>query len=531
MQSYIIKSTIRYNRIFFDRFSALVDAVPYDGMPSREAEYRLQLRRFLMHLDHCANYNRKVSPDEWTPIPYELGKRELPMLFGRHRDKATKGMLWLTQNREHALVEVKLGSFVSGHCNEYRLKRDVRIGLYKDLRNPDEASSFEEFKKTQRLYDISKPLADQRPITWDRVIKKALERGLTEPRHDTSHLRNFRKARVRYKAAYAKLQPHVLNLDNMLYLLWLMQQSEPLVNGDLAESYKINHLAQMTRGMETIFARGIVMVESENNQRLIAYKPEYRVALIGGRGFEIGGGFQTLPGWVKNLVSMGINYDIRNSQMSILQNQFDQRRISCDFLHNRDLSSLCVFFDIPRSIMKSLFYGLVFNAGRRVAYTHNASYHALLKGTNMRQEHAQMIIEHWNSATDELSNALKELNEQLWNERTNTKCLTWGNPTGIPFQARRKTFSTRKQLLAHTIQGIETDFILKALENDANRVCALEHDGCIGRVEEKPESFLQMPMKTDQISHRLQTLMMYESNSYWRLLQHERRLDEPENYR
>lgn len=72
-------------------------------------------------------------------------------------------------------------------------------------------------------------------------------------------------------------------------------------------------------GMKAILNSGRAYYDKYTG--LVYYKPEYFVRAQGGRSYELGGGFQTLPREVKELIAGGLvdNYDIIHCHLTIVQ--------------------------------------------------------------------------------------------------------------------------------------------------------------------------------------------------------------------
>lgn len=482
-EAYIIKSTVRHTKPFHDRFSETVFSVPFNGPKRLRQEYYLQIRRFLVHLDHNQNYGYRSDSSMWIPVPYKLLWKEFPLVFGPNRTLTTKAIHFLSKSKG-GIIEVK--PYVpSVRCREFRIKREIRAKWYGENHDLETSKSFIEYKSLQRGYDVSRELKGQHSLSWGQMLEKAEKAGLGRPKPpNVAHLRRYPGAQRRYKTAYSKMQPNQIDFDVILKVIWMLE-AKTFTNLS-EEDQRIARLANLRSCLASILDSGVRVVsrDPEASSTLIEYYPRYTVAAIGGRGFEMGSGFQNFPGWVKSACSLVPNYDIKNSQLSILRLLLNQHKIPCTFFDEfPDLQAIAIGLGILRDDVKPLIYGLIFNGGATVFGPYSKAWINLTFNYGKR---ASAIQRHWNVMNRSLSVAIRQLIDALWTEGIKSSVYSWSSPTGIRFQTEARNSKAERQLLAHYLQGIESDYILSIIENPQNRVHALEHDGFMGFLGAKP---------------------------------------------
>lgn len=238
---------------------------------------------------------------------------------------------------------------------------------------------------------------------------------------------------------------------------------------------------------------------------VVEYYPRYKLASIGGRIFEIGGGIQFLKSSIRSKCRYGYDYDLESSQLNILKRlgrKFDIKIPDLDLDELAKAMSIgCV--KVSKSDVKPPFYGIVFGAGN----ISTTSLKMLKADLHTDDRRFNRIVAIFREKTRELRKAIKQLVEKLMKSdiwviqgKATYHCV---NCLGLTFKTNygryhllnktRKAVESRdkRRILAHIIQGIEMDKVLQLVEHTGVQVSSFEHDGVlIMRIGKKQHDYL-----------------------------------------
>lgn len=237
---------------------------------------------------------------------------------------------------------------------------------------------------------------------------------------------------------------------------------------------------------------------------VVEYYPRYKMAEIGGRIFEIGGGIQFLKSSIRSKCRYGYDYDLESSQLNILKELGRKHGIKIsDIDLNKLAEDMSVGVKVSKSDIKPPFYGIVFGAGN----ISTTSLKMLKADLNVRDDVFDRIVAIFRFKTYELRKAIKLLVSKLMKSniwviqgKATYHCV---NCLGLTFKTNygryhvlnktRKAVESRdkRRILAHIIQGIEMDKVLKLVEHTGVQVSSFEHDGVlIMRINKKQHEYL-----------------------------------------
>lgn len=376
----------------------------------------------------------------FVPFSRDIYRSIYPRLFdSRYGDK---GLDILIQNK---IIEYKKHDRHSGLCREYRICPEKLEGWLK-VSSPNFMKLKAAFKKKATVYT-----ADSISAFYDKG------------KHTISGKSSL------YSAAYSKLSP--VYVDSRVLFDTNLTDLEKLYAGRLfahMKKYgynKINHIWY--------------------------YVPKYKVAKIGSRSFEKQGGFQFMPSSLKWKLFYGINYDIIACQYNILLFLFNKYSLPTKYLCRLNTDNMNKYFikndlNLNKDVLKTLLYATIFCLGKIPITNHSNVFKELYKTIN-DYDLTLKVLTQWNSYINILTPHFDKLVEILWSNGTNTiQGRSVYNSMGGVFHikgANKQTVLSKKQkrqLLAHVIQGIESEaVIINVLNNPSNRVSSLEHDGFV----------------------------------------------------
>lgn len=237
----------------------------------------------------------------------------------------------------------------------------------------------------------------------------------------------------------------------------------------------------------------------------IEYYPRYKMADIGGRIFEIGGGIQFLKSSIRSKCRYGYDYDLESSQLNILKELGRKHGVK---IPNLDLNELAKDMSVggvkvSKSDIKPPFYGIVFGAGN----ISTTSLKMLKADLRVSDDKFNRIVAIFREKTRALRDAIKQLVDKLMKSdiwviqgKATYHCV---NCLGLTFKTNygryhllnktRKAVESRdkRRILAHIIQGIEMDKVLKLVEHTGVQVSSFEHDGVlVMRIGKKQHDYL-----------------------------------------
>lgn len=471
----------------------IVEACPFDGDKKHELEYRRQVNLFFWHVLQLSLYTPLKSSDRdkpfgevWVPLPYSLGAKELPMVFGvkspnggpvspkfeRTAKHFSRAHEWLMDN----VFEMKKHIFnvgKKGVCRKYKIRRHILDSMY-----PHKPKYSQEILELTRLYSPLRSVNQTRyGQTIQDMLAAAVNREFKPPRHDLKvlSLNTDRLARTLYMGVLKKLAPNEILLEPVL---------EYLEQKSFMKSRKA--LGQFQHVFASLIAilSGPVQIVNES-PLTIRYVPSYRLAKIGGRLFEIGGGFQSFPSTVKQRCSViGSNWDMASSQLNILKEELAKHQIPCTFLENvQSVNDIAERIDLDKKATKICFYATIFSLGEL-----GKSYKSrVLRELNKQWPLPKVydFISKWNNDAISLFTALHSLatiyetkiRETKHGEKT-LKCATGAR---YDLKKLRVTEARKRKILSHIFSGIESMRLFKVILDDkqVKLVYSLEHDGAL----------------------------------------------------
>lgn len=489
----------------------VISACPFDGPNNKEFEFRNQISVMFWHVFHCSVYSLSFNREgelPFVPVPYTLGQKEIPLVFGGKNDfaspyadpnkkKFTRALDWLMEN----VFDVSPHFYGdNGQCRGYRIKE----GIFECM--------FEVRPRTVR--DLLMRIRYCKPhYTRENLFGKTIEElcikrsknTLKIPVHDLSSFnRNTsREAIKRYRQILDRLTPNTISLRPIL--------KEIAKYSHYSKRSVRYRVIAMQSNLLTFLSRDFQLVEKE--RLIIRYYPVYRAAGLGGRLFEEMGGFQNLSRSLKQQSHcVGHNVDIQSSQLNILKMEFARNKIPCRILNEmRSVSDFADMFNLPKDVIKICFYGMMFSIGKSMTASAvsnsqaikaiKKSIHASCRKKAFKQFDGTVIpYRELNEITKKIVDAECEKIRVRWVEETQSivsglealcekyissarKCgegFVLTNCVGARYSWTEVTTDVRKKILSHMITGIETDILFTAIEeNNVKEVYSFEHDGAL----------------------------------------------------
>ncbi|HBC8643223.1 TPA: hypothetical protein KE522_000005 [Citrobacter koseri] len=475
MKPYITNNNILVTGSTLDYFKAIVFSVPYNGVPSLRRPFYRNIAVFLQHVicvATCSHKNKKKAKikanKKWSysvPVPFELGRKKLPGVFkksGPTHERAiealaTAGIIKLTgySNTNHL-------------CREYGVSQRV---LRKLFGNDREAY----LSRQDRYHYLTDIFTKRKSYSLDEMIGVAIDHG-QHAKHKQSR-RDIPNAafRERVVSVWNNLEPLEINLDALL----------DYYNENPTKKNKIFIFNFLSRLAET----GVELVKE--SPLTVSYRQSYKTAYIGGRSFEAGTGFQSLPSKMKwACLARGVNYDIKGCQLEILRHELLSIGISARSLELLETGYICRILRIAEELVKQFRFSSVFNAGF-VTLSLKSSTRRLLN-RELGKVEAKRVLKRWKHLLKPLRRDLALLLDHYEGiAKTNRygKCVT--NAVGQPFNITYKDMASRKRwksdvmrrkLLSHMLQGLESRAVYDYVISHTG-VCALEHDGFVSYEE------------------------------------------------
>ncbi len=475
----------------------VINACPYTGPDAEQREFRAQLNLFFWHILQCSLYparkhKKKKFGRVWVPFPSSLGQDKLPMVFGYRRGgdsvavgkyaKSKEGTFsrsldWLMTN----VFETKPYDKEKGLSREFRMRPEVLDGMYGHFK----PQTSDDILHRIRFYSPLKILRDDYGMTVWSQIEKNSKIPFVRPQHDLKSLdRNRdREARSLYGRVLDKLLPNEVNIEPILDYL---EDRSLIANRRAKKQYlQVKALLDaMTSGPVQIVSRSPLTIR---------YWPRYRLSQIGGRLFEIGGGFQNLPSVLKQqCFTVGTNWDMKASQFNVLRKEFSDNGISCSFFDKvNSVEDIARIFSLPKATAKICLYATIFSAGQLEITPFSNVFKELQKLMPKSKVPNQMLD--WNTRLTPLYYSINELllvyqKQFRKNKKTKhqdygvLKCATGSNYDPEPNETDKKI---RRRVLNHMLSGHESMFLFDAILNcpAVKGVYSLEHDGALMKVE------------------------------------------------
>lgn len=489
----------------------VVYACPYDGPKKHEKEFRRQLNLFFWHILQSSIYTTKKHRHMKfgmvkVPFSRKFGQTEVPMVFGHIGSKQATGAvgpnLEMTEKQFRRSLDwlIESNTIERKHYNrdkkksrEFRIHKDVLAKIFVNVPR----SGFD-LLNTLRLYSPLKVVQERYGLTIREKINKSNARLFCPRSHEFPYLdRNRDRETIKmYRTVLAKLEPNVIAIEPIFDYL---EDKSFQKNMRAAKQFE-----QVKNLILNIIDQGPIQIVSES-PLVIKYYPAYRASRIGGRLFEIGGGFQSLPADLKEkCFKIGSNWDMESSQFNILKHELTTHGIECDFLE-RFASVECIANElgIEKSVAKICFYATLFNGGTINHSPKSRVYKALHKSCKKKKSNVSVddFFQRWDIETISLNQALSALADIYISKfrKTQDGC-TLANALGVKFNpgvpVEELSSKQKRQVLSHMISGIESSLLFEAILNPAvSAVYSLEHDGAlmnvVGEVQANGATFVQ----------------------------------------
>ncbi|QZE59464.1 hypothetical protein MPK66_gp220 [Erwinia phage pEa_SNUABM_2] len=477
----------------------VINACPYTGPESGEREFRAQLNLFFWHILQCSLYparkhKKKKFGRVWVPFPRSLGQEKLPMVFGHRRGgdniavgkyaKSKKGTFdrsldWLRAN----IFETKNYNKAKGLCREFRMRPEVLDGMYGHFK----PQSHYDILHRIRFYSPLKILREDYGVTVWSQIQKNSKLPFKRPVHDLSSLDRNRdrgngkelKGRALYRAVLDKLLPNEVNLDPILAYL---EDRSLIANHKARKQY-----LQVKTLLDTIVS-GPVQIVSES-PLVVRYWPKYKLSQIGGRLFEVGGGFQNLPSSLKeDCYTIGTNWDMKSSQFNVLRKEFEANGIECAMFDTvSSVEDIARILGLDKRAAKVCLYATIFSAGQLEVTSYSNVFKELTRFMPKYKVKDELID--WNTRVTPLWLAITDLlavYRAKFRKNKNAhrpeygvlQCATGSVYDPDPDETDKKI---KKRVLNHMLSGWESMFLFDAILNCPNvkGVYSLEHDGAL----------------------------------------------------
>lgn len=477
---WIMKPYITYNNILvtdstLDYFKEVVFSIPYNGVPGLRRPFYRNIAVFLQHVicvATCSRKNRKKAKikanKKWSysvPVPFELGRAKLPGVFKKSGPTNERAMEALASA---GIIKLTGYSNAQRSCREYAISQRF---LRKLFGNDREAY----LSRQDRYHYLTDIFAKRKSYSFDELIGIAIDRG-QRAKHEQSK-RDIPNAAFRelVVGVWNNLEPLEINLDALL----------DYYNENSTTKNKVFIFNFLSRLAET----GVELVKE--SPLTVAYRQSYKTAHIGGRSFETGTGFQSLPSDMKwACLARGVNYDIKGCQFEILRHELLSIGMSAKSLEVLETSYICRVLRIAEELVKQFRFYSVFNAGV-VTLSLRSSTRRLLN-RELGEAEAERVLKRWKRLLKPLRRDLALLLDRYeGTAKTNRygKCVT--NAVGQPFNITWKDMAShkrwksdvmRRKLLSHMLQGLESRAVYDYVISHKG-VCALEHDGFVSYEE------------------------------------------------
>ncbi|TSH83697.1 hypothetical protein [Pantoea sp. paga] len=471
MKPYITHNNILVTDSTLDYFKEVVYSIPYNGAQSLRRPFYRNIAVFLQHVicvATCSRKNRRKTKikanKKWSysvPVPFELGREKLPGVFKKSGPTNERAMEALASA---GIIKLTGYSNARRSCREYAISQRF---LRKLFGNNREAY----LSRQDRYHYLTDIFTKRKSYLFDELIGIAIDRGQRAKHKQSKRDIPNVAFRERVVGVWNSLEPLEVNLDALL----------DYYNENPTKKNKIFIFNFLSRLAET----GVNLVKE--SPLTVSYRQSYKTAYIGGRSFEIGTGFQSLPSKMKwACLARGHNYDIKGCQLEILRHELLNIGISAESLKVLETQYICRVLLVAEELVKQFRFSSVFNAGF-VSLSLKSSTRRLLN-RELDKSEAKRVLKRWKRLLEPLRDDLGLLLDHYEDTaKTNRygKCVT--NAVGQPFNITYKDVASRKRwksdvirrkLLSHMLQGLESRAVYDYVASH-DGVCALEHDGFI----------------------------------------------------
>lgn len=433
-------------------------------------KYYSAIAYFLQHLICSATVSRNTKKrarfkgdNEWTysvPFPYELGIDVAPEVFKQSRhlpfDRA------LEELAKEGIIKIIEKDYCTRKCREFSLSKDFLAQLFPEERE-GYLSKDDRYTYLTDIYNKRGCIKKLNDILNKNVGEQKIKHMISERNVKDSSFRDVLKE-VYYSIGYISI-----NIDA---LMDYCNQNPTPVNMGYYYNF-ISHLCSVELQIVSL------------DPLIVKYKQAYKSAKLGGRSFEVGTGYQYLPGNMKKAcLESAYNYDIKSCQLEILRHEFNKIGISDKCLKRLDTDYIINKLEVEEEHAKEIRFATIFNAGT-VSLSPKAS---VFKKLNkfLGEDKCRTVLEQWRILMKPLRKALTKLvNHYCSTGKTNRYGLCVRNAVGQNFNCtykepgvKRQPQQMRRKLLAHMIQGLESRAVYDYVRTNSG-VCALEHDGFV----------------------------------------------------
>lgn len=457
-KAYIVKRSILVTLDTYNKFNEDVYKIPFMGNDKRKSPaYYRDIKSFLIHLIcNCYLYSKNSNNKRYTrysPFPSKLGKEKLPQVFKQKKYLGYDRALELLE--KSGIIRIKSYNHGNHLCRQFALSK-MHLKKWFGISKKSYMNREERF-----IHLNASKIGINRHIWTQKKLINEITRGRKKTKHSIRHV--SRNTMNYMSSVYNDMGLLLVNVDKLFSF-------KPRSNIEqLHKTMLIQHL--IDRGSEVINDRPLV----------VGYSPEYKVANIGTRSFEKGGGFQFLKSKLKWHVFEGYNYDIKSSQLVILKNEFKENNIKCKRLKKITKKNVMNLFNVSDKVAKMLIYSLIFSMGH-VRITRKSevfkglskyfSYKNTVKLLKKWKKYVRPIKESLNKLVDiYISNAKKRVDRGI------SICNAVGHTYLI--KNTKVMIKVRGKILAHMIQGIESRAIYETILNNPNICGSIEHDGVV----------------------------------------------------
>ncbi|EMF7826981.1 TPA: hypothetical protein ACJCXE_003060 [Yersinia enterocolitica] len=493
MKPYITNNNILVTGSTLKYFKKVVFSVPYDGPKNLRRPFYGDIAKFLQHIicvATCSKKNKRKAAikegKKWSysvPLPFELGRDKLPAAFKK------KSELPHTRAQELLVAAkiIKVTAYSKHKCREFSISKPFLCKLFG---NDREAY----LSRDDRYHYLTDIFNKRKSYTFDELIGDAINRG-QKVKHQLSKRdipnEPFRK---RVSEVWGNLEPLHINLTALLDYY----RANPTVKRKLFIFNFLSHLAET----------GVTKVK--DSPLIVSYRQSYKAAKIGGRSFEIGAGFQSLPSEMKwSCLGKGYNYDIKGCQLEILRHEMLNIGISDKSLKVLDTAYICRMLKVSEDLVKQFRFSSVFNAGY-VSLSFKSKTVRLLN-RELGKGEAVRVLQRWRKHLEPLREDLASLLDhyiELGKTNRHGTCVTnaVGQTFNITYQdvangKRWRSDVMRRKLLSHMLQGLESKAVYDYVARHKG-ICALEHDGFVSykEVDGWEHPYLRITLKHDDLN-------------------------------
>ncbi|WKZ93959.1 hypothetical protein P0E69_08830 [Chimaeribacter arupi] len=378
MKPYITYNNILVTDLTLNYFKTVVFSLPYHGVPSLKRPFYRDIAVFLQHVicvATCSRKNRKkakIKADKkWSysvPISFKLGRAKLPGVFKKSGPTNERAMEALASA---GIIKLTGYSNAQRSCREYAVSKRFLRKLF----GTDREAYLSRKDRYHYLTDI---FSKRKSYSFDELIGMAIDRGQNAKHKQSKRDIPNDAFRELVVGVWNNLEPLEINLDALLDYY----NENPTMNNKI---FIFNFLSRLA---ET----GVDLVKE--SPLTVSYRQSYKTAYIGGRSFEVGTGFQSLPSKMKwACLARGHNYDIKGCQLEILRHELLSIGISDKSLEKLETQFICRVLRVAEELVKQFRFSSVFNAGF-VTLSLKSNTRRLLN-RELGQEEAERVLKRW----------------------------------------------------------------------------------------------------------------------------------------